>query len=85
MIYVCLALVAALVVVCVSFTQLLRSQEHAHARREDALVNQLLHLAGRSWQPAPADTWTTPTASTATEDGEWPTWTATPEQEPVFD
>ncbi len=54
MIYVALAEAAALTVVVVAFTGLLRSQSRAHARREDLLVNQVCSLAGRPWQPPPA-------------------------------
>lgn len=38
-----------------AFGGVLRSQSRAHARREDLLLNQALHAAGRPWQPAPAD------------------------------
>lgn len=54
MLYVALAEAAALAVVVIAFAGLLRSQMRAHARREDQLVNQLCHLAGRPWAPAPA-------------------------------
>lgn len=30
-------------------------RERAHARREDLLLNQMLNLAGKPWQQAPAD------------------------------
>jgi hypothetical protein len=53
--YVCLALAAALVVVVVAFVGLIRSMSRAAARREDLLVNQLCNLAGAPWQKAPAD------------------------------
>jgi transcriptional regulator of met regulon len=45
----------AIVVVVLTFARLLQQQQRAHARREDLLVNQLLHAAGRDWQPAPAE------------------------------
>lgn len=32
-----------------------RSQQRDHARREDLLVNQLLHAAGKPWQGSPAE------------------------------
>lgn len=50
-----LAAIAVLLAVIVALVGLLRSQQRAHARREDLLVNQLLHAVGRDWQPAPAD------------------------------
>ncbi len=57
----------------------LRSMQRAHARREDLLLNQLLHVAGRPWQPAPA---TEPALLDA--EPRPATWTATPEQDPVY-
>lgn len=83
MIYVCLALIAAFAVVVSLLAGLLRSQQHAHARERDLLLNQLLHLAGRPWTPAPADEWTAPAPPNGDE-SEWPTWQAAPEQEPVY-
>lgn len=54
--------------------------QRSHARREDLLLNQLLHLSGRTWQPPPAEQWT------AAKDGDPLVrefeWTATPEQQP---
>jgi hypothetical protein len=52
--------------------------QHAHARREDLLVNQILHLSGRTWTPPPADEWTAPA------DGEplVHEYTTQPEQQP---
>lgn len=52
---VALAAIAALLLVIVALTGLLARQQRAHARREDLLVNQLLHAVGKDWQPAPAD------------------------------
>lgn len=43
-------------VLVVSFgAGLIRSQQRAHARREDLLLNQLLNAVGKPWLPAPAD------------------------------
>lgn len=81
MIYVCLALTAAIAVVASALAGLLRSQQRSHARERDLLLNQLLHLAGKPWQPAPADEWTLPAP---VDESEWPTWSATPEQAPVY-
>lgn len=55
MIVVAVALVAALALTVALGSGLLRSQQRAHARREDLLLNQLLHAAGKPWLPAPAD------------------------------
>lgn len=53
MTYVALAELGALVLTVIAFAGLLRAQQRAHARREDLLVNQLLHAVGKPWQPAP--------------------------------
>lgn len=83
MTYVCLALLAVLVVTILAFTSLLRSRDRAHARREDLLVNQLLHAAGRAWQPAPAEEPPLPREPLEPYEAELPDWSATPEQLPV--
>jgi hypothetical protein len=81
--YVALALVVLLATVLSIFTGLLTKQHRAHTRREDLLVNQVLHLAGKTWTPPPAETWTAP------QPGE-PLiadpldWTPTPEQTPLY-
>lgn len=55
MIYVaCLALVG-LVVVSLVFAQVIRQLIREHARERQLMLNQLMHLAGRTWEPAPAD------------------------------
>jgi hypothetical protein len=46
----------ALVAIVVAFAGILARSQRAHARREDLLINQLLHAAGKTWQPAPAET-----------------------------
>jgi hypothetical protein len=51
---VAIVLAVALIAVTGSLTGLVRSLQRAHARREDLLLNQLLHVAGRPWLPAPA-------------------------------
>lgn len=76
MLIVALALVAVLAVTVVSSAQVLRSQQRAHARREDLLVNQLLHAAGMTWQPAPA-------AAVRRQEPEHPGYIASPEQLPT--
>lgn len=52
---VAVVLAVVLVVSTLGFLNLLRSQQRAHARREDLLLNQLLNAVGKPWQPAPAD------------------------------
>lgn len=54
MVYVALTEAAALLVTVLVFAGLLRSMTRAHARREDLLLNQMLNLAGKPWQPSPA-------------------------------
>jgi hypothetical protein len=49
------AIFAVVVLAIVStFARLLSRMQREHDRRTDLLVNQLCHLAGRDWQPAPA-------------------------------
>lgn len=55
MLYVSLALAAALVVTVLAGAGLIRSLIRSHARDRDLLVNQLCSLAGKPWQPAPAN------------------------------
>lgn len=79
---VALALVVLLAIVLSVFTGLLRSQHRAHSRREDLLINQLLHAVGKAWTPPPAEAWTAPAAGeplVAELD-----WTPTPEQSPLY-
>lgn len=77
MIFVALALAAVLVITVGSFGALIRSLVRSNARERDLLVNQILHLSGRTWTPPPADQWKPAT------DGEplVREWTATPEQD----
>lgn len=46
--------IAFLTVVSV-LARLLVSQQRAHTRREDLLVNQLLHATSHTWEPPPVD------------------------------
>ena len=55
MLYVALAEAVVLFVVCAVGASLVRSLIRQHARREDLLLNQMLNLAGKPWQPAPSD------------------------------
>jgi hypothetical protein len=81
--FVVLILAVALVAVVVVFAALLRWQQRAYTRERHLLVNQLLHATGRTWQPPPR---VETAADHAEADGSngWRTWTATPEQEPVY-
>lgn len=54
MVWVAITEAGALIAVVSILARLLISQQRAHARREDLLINQLLHATGRAWQPAPA-------------------------------
>jgi hypothetical protein len=54
-IWVALAEAAALAAVVLTGAGLLRSQQRSYARERDLILNQLLHLAGRTWQPPPAE------------------------------
>lgn len=60
MTFVALALVVALIATVLVSAQLLARQQRAHARREDLLVNQILHLSGHTWTPPPSDEWKPP-------------------------
>lgn len=55
MIVVAVLLVVALVVTVTVGAGLLRSERRQHARERDLLLNQLLNVVGKPWQPAPAD------------------------------
>lgn len=73
-----LILGVALVAVIVSSGGLVRSLVRSHTRERALLVNQILHLSGRTWTPPPAEEWKPST------DGEplVHVYTMTPEQEP---
>jgi hypothetical protein len=53
MIYVALLEGVAVIATALSFTHLVRSLIREHARERNLILNQLLHLAGRTWQPPP--------------------------------
>ena len=82
MLYVALAEAALLLTTITVFAGLVRSQQRSHARREDLLLNQMLNLAGKPWQPAPAtselDEWRQK-LDDAREQRR--SWTTSPEQE----
>ena len=60
MMYVALLALVALIVSAISFAGVLRWHIRQSARREDLLVSQLCHLAGKPWQQAPIDEWEEP-------------------------
>lgn len=49
------AALASHVVVALAFASVVRSKDRQSARERDLLTNQLLHAAGRTWTPPPAD------------------------------
>jgi hypothetical protein len=80
-VYVAIAEAAALVSVVAVLLRAMARMQRQHARREDLLLNQLLHLTGHTWQPSPADE-----ARRGDVHAREPrpiTWTASPEQLPV--
>lgn len=87
MIYVALGELALLALTIYGAWGALRAQARANARREDLLLNQALHAAGRPWQPAPSDAAPMP-RPLFDDDGElilsqhYSRFTSTPEQEP---
>ncbi len=76
---VALALVVCLAATVICGAGLVRSQSRAHARREDLLLNQLLHAVGKPWTPAPAEA---PAAPAETPDRLPVEWTSSPEHFP---
>lgn len=55
MIYVAIAEAAALVALVVAFSGLSARMMRAHERERDRLLDKMMHLAGKTWTPAPAD------------------------------
>lgn len=85
MTYLAVGELAVLVLTVLAFTNLLRGQQRAHARREDLLVNQLLHAAGKTWQPSPeSEAWRKRQEEAQDDRREYEVrFTASPEQLPV--
>jgi len=53
-IWVALVEALAIVALAVVFAGLVRSLLRQQARERDLLLNQIMHLAGRTWEPPPA-------------------------------
>ena len=70
MLYVALVEAAALVVLVSMFSGILRSVLRATGRREDALIDKVLHASGNPWNVAPADEFVPPPRPLYDEDGE---------------
>lgn len=81
MTYLALAQTGLLAAVVTAFASLLRAQQRAHNRREDLLINQLLHATGKTWTPPPA---ATPPAPPDQPQPRSLVYTATPEQDPIY-
>jgi len=54
MIYVAFAAVALALIEGLSFASIVRSLVRQQARERDLLLNQIMHLSGRTWTPPPA-------------------------------
>jgi type II secretory pathway pseudopilin PulG len=52
---VAIVLAVALVLVVVVFAGVVRSMLRQSARERDLLLNQMMNLAGRPWQPPPSE------------------------------
>lgn len=55
MIYITVAAIVALALVSVAALHTVGQLLRSHARERNLMLNQLLHLAGRTWQQPPAD------------------------------
>lgn len=83
MLYVALTEAVLLAVVTIVFAGIVRSMTRQHARREDLLLNQMLNLAGKPWQPSPAATENLDEWRQRLDDAREArrSWTTNPEQE----
>lgn len=77
MIFVALAEAAAIVVGALVFAGLFRSLHREAARERGLMLNQILHLSGRTWMPPPVDTWKPPE-----EPDDFGRYVTSPSQEP---
>lgn len=80
MVLVALGEAAAFVAVVSILARLLVSQQRAHNRREDLLLNQLLHATGHTWQEPPVAESRRNGSSDDLQRGQW---TTSPEQFPL--
>lgn len=55
MVYVALLEAVALVAVTLVFAGLVRSMVRQQARERAGLLDRIMHLAGRTWEPPPAE------------------------------
>lgn len=78
MLIVTLIIAAGWAATIAAFVRYLASRDRGQARERDLLVNQILHLSGRTWTPPPAEQWQPP----APGEPLVREWTATPEQYP---
>lgn len=53
MIYIAIASIVALALVATAAMHTVGRMLREHARERNLMLNQLLHLAGRTWQPPP--------------------------------
>lgn len=74
------AVTVAEAVAIAALYQALRSAARQHGRREDMLLDRVMHLSGQTWTPPPADK--QPPAAAVKEPGRRH-YTQTPEQLPV--
>lgn len=47
-------LIVGLILVVLAVANAMRAAQRDHARRHDLMLNQVLHLSGRTWTPPPA-------------------------------
>lgn len=55
MIYITVAAICALALVAVAALHVVGQLIRSHARERNLMLNQLLHLAGRTWQSPPSE------------------------------
>lgn len=58
---VALAAIAALAITTVAWAGVGRWLIRQAARERELLLNQIMHLSGKTWTPPPAETWEQPT------------------------
>lgn len=60
MIWVALLAIVALIASSVAWAGVVRWLIRQSARERELLLNQIMHLSGRTWTPPPADDWEAP-------------------------